>query len=324
MNELELSCGLPPGPNFADLAVLAEDLGYDRVWIFDSAPLWEDPFAHLALAAARTTRIALATAVLIPTQRSVMAMASGIATIHRLSGGRLRACFGTGYTARMTIGRKPMALDDLIGYVATLRQLLDGETVLLDGRPARMLHWAGMSAPRPIEVPLWLSVLGPRGNARAAEVAEGTIGPKHPTLPTTTMVSGTVLDPEESRTSQRVLDSIGPWRVVGWHTAYAVGGAAAVDAKPGGPAWRAQLESLAPEEERHLLTFEGHCTHLTPRDVPLLEHIDLDTMVGDPETIRATLDQLAESGFCEVLYTPAGPDVARELRAFAAARRAGA
>jgi alkanesulfonate monooxygenase SsuD/methylene tetrahydromethanopterin reductase-like flavin-dependent oxidoreductase (luciferase family) len=47
---VELSCGLPPGPDFADLAVLAEELGYARVWIFDSAPLWEDPFVHLALA----------------------------------------------------------------------------------------------------------------------------------------------------------------------------------------------------------------------------------------------------------------------------------
>src|SRR5215510_14990835 len=85
VSELELSCGLPPGPDFADLCVLAEELGYARAWIFDSAPLWEDPFAHLALAAVRTSRIGLATAVLIPTQRSAMAMASGIATIARLS-----------------------------------------------------------------------------------------------------------------------------------------------------------------------------------------------------------------------------------------------
>ncbi|TMA30419.1 MAG: LLM class flavin-dependent oxidoreductase, partial [Deltaproteobacteria bacterium] len=55
----ELSCGLPPGPDFADLVGLAEQLGYARVWIFDSAPLWEDPFVHLALAAQHTTRIGL-------------------------------------------------------------------------------------------------------------------------------------------------------------------------------------------------------------------------------------------------------------------------
>ena len=44
MSEIELSCALPPGPEFADLAALAESLGYARVWIYGSAPLWEDPF----------------------------------------------------------------------------------------------------------------------------------------------------------------------------------------------------------------------------------------------------------------------------------------
>ncbi|OAA25825.1 5,10-methylenetetrahydromethanopterin reductase [Frankia sp. EI5c] len=318
-SEYELSCGLPPGPDFADLAVLAEELGYARVWIFDSAPLWEDPFAHLALAAARTTRVGLATAVLIPTQRSVMAMASGIATVARLSAGRFRACFGTGYTARMAIGQPAMPLDAMIDYVASLRGLLAGETVVLDGRPARMLHWPGMAAARPVGVPLWLSVLGPRGNRRAPEVADGTIGPPHPTLPTATMVSGTVLDAGESPDSARVREAIGPWRVIPWHTSYAVGGAAAVDALPGGEQWRMALEALAPEAERHLLTFEGHVTHLAERDRPLLEHIDTRTMVGDPASIGRALGRLAATGFSEIMYQPSGPDVARELRAFAAA-----
>jgi 5,10-methylenetetrahydromethanopterin reductase len=319
----ELSCGLPPGPDFADLTVLAEELGYARVWIFDSAPLWEDPFAHLALAATRTSRIGLATAVLIPTQRSVMAMASGIATIARLSSGRFRACFGTGYTARMTMGQKAMPLDRLFDYVGTLRKLLGGETVVVDGEAARMLHWRGLTADRPVGVPLWLSVLGPRGNSRASEVADGTIGPRHPTLPTATMVSGTVLEPGEDPASPRVREAIGPWRVVRWHTAYAVRGPDAVDSMPGGAQWRAALEALAPEDQRHLLTFEGHVTHLPDRDVSLLPHIDAGTMVGDAATIRAGLQHLAGEGFAEVLYTPAGPDVARELRAFAGAHHAG-
>jgi 5,10-methylenetetrahydromethanopterin reductase len=319
--DLELSCGLPPGPDFADLAVLAEELGYVRVWIFDSAPLWEDPFAHLALAATRTSRIGLATAVLIPTQRSVMAMASGLATIARMSPGRLRACFGTGYTARMAMGQPAMPLGQLFEYVGTLRQLLAGETVVVEGQAARMLHWPGLTADRPVEVPVWLSVLGPRGIERASEVAKGTIGPLHPMLPTATLVSGTVLEPDEPPTSRRVREAIGPWRVVRWHTAYAVGGAAAVDALPGGAEWRTNLEALVPEDQRHLLTFEGHVTHLSERDVALLAHIDVETMVGDAATIGKKLRGLAETGFAEALYTPSGPDVARELRAFAHAHR---
>jgi 5,10-methylenetetrahydromethanopterin reductase len=91
---------------------------------------------------------------------------------------------------------------------------------------------------------------------------------------------------------------------------------------PGGRAWREALEALAPEHERHLLIFEGHVTHLPARDQPLLEHIDAGTMIGTPEEIRGELSRMADAGFSEVIYTPSGPDVARELRAFAAVRQA--
>jgi 5,10-methylenetetrahydromethanopterin reductase len=138
------------------------------------------------------------------------------------------------------------------------------------------------------------------------------------------MVSGTVLDPGEGPGSPRVLEAVGPWRVIAWHGAYARGGAELVDALPGGAAWRAELERLAPEDERHLLTFEGHCTHLAGRDLALLEAQDAggpgrSEITGDPETVRRELDLLAAAGFCEVMYNPSGPDVARELRTFAAA-----
>ena len=325
MIDIELSCGLPPGPDFADLAVLAEELGYTRVWIFDSAPLWEDPFVHLALAARRTTQIGLATAVLIPSQRSVMAMASGIATIARFSGNRFRACFGTGATAHWTQGQSPMSLGALFDYVGSLRSVLSGETVVIDGKSVRMLHWPDMAAARPVQVPLWLSVMGPRGNERAHEVADGIIGPPHPTLPAATMMAGTVLDVGENPRSDRALEAIGPWGVIPWHIAYHRGGAEAVDALPGGAAWRTSLEALAPEGQRHLLTFEGHVTHLSQRDVPLLQHLDVEgrtsealTMsVGSSTLVIERLTRLAEAGYQEVIYTPSGPDVARELTAFA-------
>jgi 5,10-methylenetetrahydromethanopterin reductase len=321
---MELSCGLPPGPDFAELVVLAEELGYSRAWIYDSAPLWEDPFVHLALAARATTRIGLSTSVLVPDQRSVMAMASGIATIARLSGGRFRACFGTGFTARVAIGQRPMRITGLADYVTALRGLLAGRTVTVDGSPVRMLHTADRAAPRPVQVPLWLSVFGPRGNALAGEVADGIIGPVHPTLPTAMIVSGTVLDPGEDRGSQRVREAIGPWRVIPWHEAYARGAAEAVDALPGGEAWRKTLEALEPEGQRHLLAFEGHVTELTERDRELLDHIDVETLVAEAPGIGEQLARFADAGFHEIVYTPSGPDVARELRAFAAAHQAAA
>jgi 5,10-methylenetetrahydromethanopterin reductase len=321
---VELSCGLPPGPAFGDLAVLAEELGYARVWIFDSAPLWEDPFVHLALAAERTSRIGLGTAVLIPSERSEMAMASAIAAIARLSGGRFRACFGTGATARRTMGRRPLTLHALEEYVSAVRALLAGETVVIEGESARMLHADGLAVPRPVDADIWLSAFGPRAVELAGRIADGIIGQAaHPTLPVATMRAGTVLEPGEGRDDPRVGEAVGPWQVVAFHEAYAIGGAPAVDAMPGGPEWREALERLAPEGERHLLAYEGHVTHLPERDRPLVGFDGgFPTLIGDPEEIRAGLTRLEESGMQEVIYTPSGPDVARELRAFSAAAQA--
>jgi 5,10-methylenetetrahydromethanopterin reductase len=315
---IELSCGLPPGHAFADLAILAEKLGYARIWVFDSAPLWEDPFVHLALAAERTSRIGLGTAVLIPVERSEMAMASAIATIVRLSRGRFRACFGTGGTARRTMGQRPMTLHALGNYATTVRGLLAGETVTIDGQPARMLHAADLTVPRPVDVEIWLSAFGPKAVELAEQIADGIIGSPAPhALPTATLLAGTVLDPGEEADSERVRAAVGPWQVVGYHEAYAIGGPDAVDAMPGGRAWREALENLAPPGQRHLLTHEGHVTHLTARD-----HLALDdgtaypTMIGPADKIRDGLAQLNERGVHEVIYTPSGPDVARELTAF--------
>jgi 5,10-methylenetetrahydromethanopterin reductase len=301
--------------------VLAEELGYARVWVFDSAPLWEDPFVHLALAAEQTSRIGLGTAVLIPDQRSPLTMASGIATIARISEGRFTACFGTGATARRTVGQRPMPLSALADYFRAIRQLLAGDTAIVEGKPARMLHAPGLAMARPIRVPLWLSTFGPRGAALAGELADGVIGLPHPALPTATIASGTVLNPGEHPGSDRVREAIGPWRVVGWHDAYATGGSEAVDAMPGGRTWRNALEALAPEGERHLLAFDGHVTHLSERDRELLDHIDTRTLVGDESRIANGLARIAGAGFQEVIYTPSGPDVGRELRAFASAAR---
>jgi 5,10-methylenetetrahydromethanopterin reductase len=89
---------------------------------------------------------------------------------------------------------------------------------------------------------------------------------------------------------------------------------------PGGREWREALERLAPEGERHLLTSEGHVTHLPERDQPLVGYDNgFPTMIGEADEIRAGLTELAELGVQEVIYTPSGPDVARELRTFSAA-----
>ena len=180
---MKISLGGPPGPGILELARRAEALGYDRIWLFDSAAIYEDVWIHLARIAEATRRIGLGTAVLVPSLRHVMTTASAIATVERLAPGRLACALGTGYTARLVLGQKPLAWKLLREYVEQLRGLLRGEVVEIEGRPCQMIHRPELARPRPIEVPLLLSAFGPKGLAITREIADGWMGGSPPPEP---------------------------------------------------------------------------------------------------------------------------------------------
>ena len=48
MAAITYSCAMPPGPNCVEYAQLASDLGYDRIWLYDSAALYQDVWVWLA------------------------------------------------------------------------------------------------------------------------------------------------------------------------------------------------------------------------------------------------------------------------------------
>ena len=142
-----LTVGFPPGPHTVELARLAEDVGYDRVWLFDSAGLYEDIWIWLALAA-RETSVKLGTAVLVPNLRHVMTTAAAIATLEGLAPGRTAYGFGTGATARWVLGKSGLSWATTRRYIETLRALLHGEVVEIDGARTQMLHHADLARPR--------------------------------------------------------------------------------------------------------------------------------------------------------------------------------
>src|SRR5258706_8131990 len=180
---MKLSIGVPPGPHARALAVRAEELGYDGVWLYDSAAIYEDVWAHLALIADSTKRIALGTAVLVPNLRHVMTTASAIATIARLAPGRLSCAIGTGYTARLILGKRALSWKATRSYVEQLRGLMRGAVVTIDGERCQMIHRPELAAARPIAVPILLSAFGPKGLAIAREIADGWIGGAPPPPP---------------------------------------------------------------------------------------------------------------------------------------------
>ncbi|HJU16392.1 MAG TPA: LLM class flavin-dependent oxidoreductase, partial [Stellaceae bacterium] len=86
----QIMAGRPAAAPLLSLAERAEALGYDSVWVGDSvlARPRHDPLTLLAAAAARTQRVELGTAVLLPALRNPVLLAHQVATIDQISAGR--------------------------------------------------------------------------------------------------------------------------------------------------------------------------------------------------------------------------------------------
>ncbi|MCJ7672427.1 MAG: LLM class flavin-dependent oxidoreductase, partial [Acidimicrobiia bacterium] len=136
------------------------------------------------------------------------------------------------------------------------------------------------------------------------------------------MVNGTVLEDGEDFSTPRVKEALGPWGVLAYHGIWQAAGDA-VDSLPLGAEWRAAIEAERPAGEQHLAVHEGHATHVTDRDRAAVDAAG-DLLggfgwVGDVGAVRARADAAFAAGATELLYTPAGPDIAHEMQAFASA-----
>jgi probable F420-dependent oxidoreductase len=160
----------------ARIASLAEDLGYESLWMGEHVvvprprtppsmiepdyPLL-DPLVALALAAAHTRTVRLATGIVILPQRNPVVLAKQVASLDVLSAGRLILGIGVGYVeAEMRAVGVPMEgrgarADD---YLSTMRALWAGQ---VDGVDAY---------PRPLQDPLPVIAGGhtPAAHRRAA------------------------------------------------------------------------------------------------------------------------------------------------------------
>jgi 5,10-methylenetetrahydromethanopterin reductase len=316
---IEISAGILPGKNAPRLAKLAEELGYRRVWVYDSPALFGDLWMTLARIADATDHIGLGTGVMVPHLRHVMVTASALASLEELAPGRSIVAIGTGFTARMTFGDKALSWNYVSNYIRALKGLLRGETVAYNGKKLRMIHPEGCAPPRAIEIPILVGANGPKGLAVAREFGDGvmSVGAPQPGFAHSAMLqTGTLLREGEDFSTPRVIDALGPTAAAGYHAVYESAGAAAVDALPNGKAWREEIERF-PEDERHLAIHEGHFVRLSEID---RRHVSLALaaggLVGTPEQIREKVAALEAGGCTEIFYGPIG-DIEHELDAMA-------
>jgi 5,10-methylenetetrahydromethanopterin reductase len=319
---LTLSCAFATSMATPDYVATAESLGYERAWLYDSPALYPDVWVTLARAAERTSRIGLGPGVLIPSLRHPMTNAAAIATLVDLAGAnRVAVAIGTGFTGRFAMGQRPLPWARVAEYVGVLRALLRGETVEWEGAKIRMLQPDGYGAPRPIDVPILLGAAGPKGLATAKEVGDGVFIGGADCVPGFTwearLFFGTVLGDGETDDSPRVMDAAGHSASVLYH--FVAENRLPVEL-PRGDEWLARYDDV-PEDERHLAIHDQHLIALNERDRDFITP-DLIRAMGSvysPAELRQTLAGFEAAGATEVAYQPAGPDIQRELEAFAAA-----
>ena len=178
MDALEYGLGLPPTAPVAellDLAVEAERLGYRWLWVNDER-LERDPFTVLAAMAERTEQVRLGPGVTNPYSRHPALVASAMATLDELSGGRAVLGLGAGGTNHRALAIERTApvsaLREAIGLV---RALWAGESATVEGRVVRACEaQLDFDAPH-ARLPVYVGARGPRVLQLAGELADGVI-----------------------------------------------------------------------------------------------------------------------------------------------------
>ena len=172
-----------------DLAVLADELGLDSVWISEA---WgQDAVSVLGLLAGKTERIALGSGLFQIPARAPAATAMAAASLDVLSGGRFRLGLGVsgpqvseGWYG-VPFGRPVARTRE---YVEIVRMALARKTVVHEGREYRVpLEGARplklLAKPVQQRIPVYLGAVGPRAVEQVGEIADGwlpfMVSPEH-------------------------------------------------------------------------------------------------------------------------------------------------
>lgn len=164
-----------PIDQIVELAVHAEELGFDRVWVYDEGLITRDVHVVMAAIAMATERIEIGPGITNPYTRHPGQTAAAIASIDELSGGR--AFYGIGAGGSLTLDplalerRRPLAA--VRESIEATRRLFGGGPVDHDGAFAP-LRAASLPYARP-DIEIWLAGRGPKMLAMGGEIADGVM-----------------------------------------------------------------------------------------------------------------------------------------------------
>jgi len=151
-----------------------ESLGFAQLWVTDSSLHARNSYAYLTLAATRSQRLLLGTAVTNPLTRHPAITATSAATVDEISNGRMILGIGAGDRPLLALGLKPSSVDSLRASIGAIRRLWAGEHVSVEDK-AFSLRDAHMRFAARADIPVYISASGPRMLELAGEVADGVI-----------------------------------------------------------------------------------------------------------------------------------------------------
>lgn len=149
-------------------ARLAETVGFTLAGVADSQSIYRELYSTAAVCGYATQRILVGPTVTNPVTRHPAVAASAAATLDEITGGRAILGLGSGDSALLNLGERPVGLATLRTYVETVRALLARQEVEYRGKRVRLV-WPER------RVPIYLAAEGPKTLELAGEVADGVI-----------------------------------------------------------------------------------------------------------------------------------------------------
>ena len=309
---------LAPAADSWKVVKRAEELGFRRAWFYDTQLLNAEVFVSMAAAAMQTSKIRLGTGVLIPSNRIAPVAASGLASLNALAPGRIDFGVSTGFTARRTMGLRPVRLGDMEEYVRVVCGLLAGETLEWTfedkRRKIRFLNPEIGAVNIKDPIPVHVSALGPRARRLTAKLGAGWI---HATANVAhaqaaiAAIAGGVLGDDEASDSPRARAHAGPTATIALHSLAEreefgdLGRPIPPQLAPLIERYRRIYLEYEPADARYLSNHRGHLMFLRPEEQAICtaELIRATTFTGPKAELREQLRELARAGFDHVGLT---------------------
>ena len=155
-----------------DLVKMADDFGAEAIGTFDTAFIGGDAYVRATLIALASTRARVGLRPTNPITREPQIMASFLASIDSLTGGRAFMDIASGDSAVFNIGYPAASRARIEDYVTCVRNLLATGEATYQGRPQRV-RWAS-TAVRP-RVPISICAEGPKMLHLGGRIGDGVV-----------------------------------------------------------------------------------------------------------------------------------------------------